>query len=56
VLAKFRVTLKFPVDPDLLTKLVTVISVLVVFNVKPAGSAGDTVTVNGLFAKTPAPP
>jgi hypothetical protein len=56
VLAKFRVTLKFPADPVLLPKEDTVISVFVVLSVSPAGKDGDIVTFNGLFAKSPAPP
>jgi hypothetical protein len=56
VLAKFSVTLKLPVVPDLLPKLVTVISVFVVFKINPAGSAGETVTVSGRLATTPEPP
>ena len=56
MLAKFSVTLKFPVVPVLAPKPVTVMSVLVVFRTSPAGKEGDIVTVNGLFANTPAPP
>ena len=51
-----KVTLKLPVVPVLLIKLETVIFVLDVLNVKPAGSAGLTLTVRGGFPTTPNPP
>lgn len=56
MLAKLNVTLKFPADPVLLTKPVTVMLVLVVTKSSPDGRAGLIATLRGRDVTTPEPP